>query len=354
MRTRILLVTILGLLSPLFADPPPDPFRAFAQFPAAEPPVSKAEELERDNYSKFLAEQERKALARGLPAPPHPLEPNRPVLDPPTSTYTHVQPNTAIKLTTKLSLEPEWAQTPQLRKPENSSPYADVQAHFPHHSTMRWREYDAVDTTTHEMTHALNTIIAFPINQQQVKNKTMEEAHTVFYVGQGRCYTLGAPKTRHQKLQTWLPMPPQLAQPYGIYIKKPDRVRPLDMFDEWTAYMQDVRQSTWMAANPKESAGQRLGPNLGQLPAFAYFCTALAAQIEQDDPEYAQDFRFQTFFHWCHRESARLYNEGRKYPLIAPKDDRRQGLVDSKEAAGVRHWLKTRYDLDVAELYPKP
>lgn len=351
MRTYLLLILSLILISVAAAEPPPDPIQAFR--------------LERKVLGRVISsEQVELRVAPDVPPVSVPADrrdepvaiPHNDRLPPPplalsaeskTPAYNEVQPSTpAYK-------EPVWSEIPQLRKPKNESPYEDVASHFPQHHTMRWREYEAVDTTTHEMTHAINAIVGFQVNML-TKNKTFDDAHSVFYVGGGRCYTLGAPKTKHGDLKTWLPMPPQLAQPYGIYIRKAGRARSLEMVDEWTAYMQDVRQSTYMTTHPNETAGQRLGPNLGQLPAFAYFVTALAAQIERDDPEFAADERWQVFFRWCHLESARLYLEGRKYPLIRPKDERRQGLVDSPEAAGVRHWLKTRYDLDVAELYPRP
>lgn len=258
-----------------------------------------------------------------------------------------------VLATTAYGDEPAWETVPQLRQATDASPYADLVSRFPHHRGMRWREYRTLDTTTHEMTHAINGIYGWNLNTQPQVIKDKLPQQYVFYVGQGRCFVLPATNVKIPAMHKIYRPVKAFDDSERVYLfaRGQQTKDVLDVFDEWLAYMQDIRQGVYMLEHPKEYAGQRLDAAAGErLARFAYFATVAVMAIERENPAYLDD-RFKTFFRWCHHESAELVRQARRHKVLYPNDASRIALLCETATTDADRWLRQTFDLRYDELY---
>lgn len=258
-----------------------------------------------------------------------------------------------VLATTAFSAEPAWENVPQLRAAKDGSPYADLVSRFPQHRGMRWREYRTLDTTTHEMTHAINGIYSWNLNTQPQVVEAKLPKQFVFYVGQGKCFVLPASNVKIPAVHKLYQPVKAFADSERVYLfdRGQQTKDVLDIFDEWLAYMQDIRQGVYMLERPREYAGQRLDQAAAErLARFAYFATVVGMTIERDHPAYLDD-RFKDFFRWCHHESAELVRQARRHKTLYPNDASRIALLCEPATTDADKWLRRTLDLRYDELY---
>jgi hypothetical protein len=256
---------------------------------------------------------------------------------------------------------PTFHEVPVERPVKADSPLTDLLRHFPtDDKKIHWKDYDDVCTTLHENNHFLSAILS---------NHYTAEAGTrrfAFYVGGGRCVVLPDPGVKKSRVRALVPRVAGLTRD-ETYVRKlwpsegrdsetgevlyqiadAHEDRPLVLLDEWAAYWRDAEQALCEARAGRPVAAS----SLEALPEFAFFCTGLAMEVARANPDYLGG-EFGRFFVWLHRESARAYREGLAYDVIRPGDATRRAVVHDPAGEPLRAFLRQRFRLDLAALYP--
>jgi hypothetical protein len=214
------------------------------------------------------------------------------------------------------------------------------------------REGDLV-TAGHEWTHFVNAHLC----------SLTGVGHSAFYVLGGRYFALPIP----ERLRGIVPHVPASLRGdlYDLYLVQNSsnaRVDPLYLFDEWTAYANDVT-----IAVDQLTHGKPLNPfNLraiqtmtaGNVLEFTFYGFAVGMAVKKYDPAYygsLEGQRLREFIAYNARRSMAIYNQALRRPELSRGDIRHTSLMsafrDSTDAAEIRAWVKSDLDEDLAGLF---
>jgi hypothetical protein len=240
------------------------------------------------------------------------------------------------------------------RSNKNWSPaLTDIARHLPagaeyQEAYRRFTEdYDLI-TAGHEWTHYLNAHLC-------------ERETTAYYVMGNKYITLAVPK----KLRGILPdIPASLrGHLYQLYFVEhglvSSRFDPLYLFNEWTAYANDVT-----VAIDQLALGKPLNPFMpdatqphtaGNVLEFTFYGCAVGMAVKKHDPQYYASEagqRLREFITFNARRSLEVYGKALRRVELNQDDARNPKLLrdfrHSADAAEMRAWIKADLDKDLA------
>ena len=207
-------------------------------------------------------------------------------------------------------------------------------------------DYDLV-TAGHEWTHYLNAYLC-------------EKETTAYYLMGNKYITLAVPK----KLRGILPDIPACLQGnlyklYFVKARESARFDPLYLFNEWTAYTNDVTVAVDQLAE-----GKPLNPffpdttqpyTAGNVLEFTFYGCAVGMAVKKHDPQYYASEagrELREFITFIALRSLEVYRKALRRVELNQDDARNPRLLSdfrrSGDAAEMRAWIKANLDKDVA------
>ena len=207
-------------------------------------------------------------------------------------------------------------------------------------------DYDLV-TAGHEWTHYLNAYLC-------------EHETTAYYLMGNKYITLAVPK----KLRGILPDVPgclqgNLYKLYFVTARASARFDPLYLFNEWTAYANDVTVAVDQLAE-----GKPLNPFMpdatqpytaGNVLEFTFYGCAVGMAVKKHDPQYYASEagqKLRDFITFNALRSLEVYGKALKRVELNQDDARNPKLLNdfrrSADTAEMRAWVKADLDTDLA------
>lgn len=203
------------------------------------------------------------------------------------------------------------------------------------------KKFDSRYTAAHEATHQINAAIRNRVN--------------AFYVGGGRAALVDEPGFELARVRRFVPESLEGFR-YQLYLvsqaEGPWNERPLYVFDEWTAYLNECLLALDDARKAEPTTARRTDIFRSALE-FAVYGAAVGRAAKKLDPKYWEENKqFRDFLRWQVVRTFEAWHASRRHPGLQFTDDQAyyDTLKRSEDAAPIRNFLAKDLGLDLQSL----